>query len=165
MKKSRTPTATKPPVFPIGLEVYELSREMNRYAQGRARAHGHTHEQWRAMWYLDRNAGITQACLAEMLDIQPISLARTLDRMAAAGLIERRPDPNDRRAQQLFLTPQAEPTIRMLQQEFEALKQRATRDMSPQQQAEMIALLRHMRANFQKDDLTNDAPAKKAAQG
>ena len=165
MKKTRNPTATKPPVFTIGLEVAELSREMSRYVQSRARAAGYTHEQWRALWYLDRNSGITQACLAEMLDIQPISLTRTLDRMASAGLIERRPDPRDRRAQQLFLTPQAEPIIQMLRQEFDVLKERATQNMSPQQQTEMVALLRQMRANFQRDDLTEGASAKKAAQG
>ena len=165
MKKPRNPAATRPPVFTIGMEVVELSREMSRYVQARARAAGYTHEQWRALWYLDRNSGISQACLAEMLDIQPISLTRTLDRMAGAGLIERRPDPRDRRAQQLFLTPQAEPIIQMLHREFDVLKARATHNMSPQQQTEMVALLRQMRANFQKDDLTEDAPAKKAVQG
>lgn len=165
MKKSRNHSETKPPVFMIGLEVLGLSRELTRYAQARARAAGYTHEQWRALWHLERNEGITQAALADILDIQPISLARTLERMAGAGLIERRPDPNDRRALQLFLTPKAAPIIRLLHREFEELKQRATRNMSPAQQAEMITLLRQMRANFQEDDLTDDAPAKKAAQG
>ena len=165
MKKTRSQNATRPPVFTIGMEVVELSREMARYVQARARAAGYTHEQWRALWYLDRNSGITQASLAEMLDIQPISLTRTLDRMAAAGLIERRPDPRDRRAQQLFLTPEAELILQMLRQEFDVLKTRATRSMSPHQQTEMVTLLRQMRANFQRDELTDDVPAKKAVQG
>jgi len=164
MKKPRPPTSTKLPIFTIGMEVYELWRDIARYMQGRARAAGYTHEQWRAMWYLASNEGITQASLADLLEIQPISLTRTLDRMAAAGLIERRPDPHDRRAQQLFLTPQAEPIIDMLRQELETLQQRATCGMSSEQQTEIVALLRQVRANFRKDDATIETPAKKAAQ-
>jgi MarR family transcriptional regulator for hemolysin len=156
---------TTPDLFPIGLEVYELSRDMRRHFQTRARTDGYTHEQWRALWHLERNEGITQAGLADILDIQPISLTRTLDRMAAAGLIERRPDPNDRRALKLFLTPEAEPVLNTLRKAFDELRVRATQGMSEKQQSEMVALLRHMRANLDRDDSTVNTPAKKAAQG
>jgi MarR family transcriptional regulator for hemolysin len=54
---------------------------------------------------LDRFEGLKQSELAEMLDLQPITLTRLLDRLCASGLIERRPDPNDRRANRLYLTP------------------------------------------------------------
>ena len=126
---------------------------------------GQTNEQWRALWHLNLNEGITQAGLADILDIQPITLARTLDRMAAAGLIERRPDPHDRRALKLFLTPQADPIIKMLQREFEELRALATQGMSPEQQSQMIELLRRMRANFDSYNLTASVPAKKSAEG
>ena len=53
---------------------------------------------------LDRFEGLKQSELAEMLDLQPITLTRLLDRLCDNGLIERRSDPNDRRAKRLFLT-------------------------------------------------------------
>jgi MarR family transcriptional regulator, transcriptional regulator for hemolysin len=63
---------------------------------------------------LDRSEGLKQSELAEILDLQPISLTRLLDRLAENGLIERRADPNDRRANRLYLTPAARPLIEQL---------------------------------------------------
>jgi MarR family transcriptional regulator for hemolysin len=63
---------------------------------------------------LDRSEGLKQSELAEILDLQPISLTRLLDRLAENGLIERRPDPNDRRANRLYLTPAARPLLEQL---------------------------------------------------
>ena len=66
------------------------------------------------LFRLDRSEGLKQSELAEMLDLQPISLTRLLDRLADNGLIERRADPNDRRANRLFLTPAARPLLERL---------------------------------------------------
>jgi MarR family transcriptional regulator for hemolysin len=63
---------------------------------------------------LDRQEGQKQSELAEMLDLQPISLTRLLDRLAQNGLIERRPDPHDRRANRLYLKPAARPLLEQL---------------------------------------------------
>ena len=63
---------------------------------------------------IDRHEGVKQSELAEMLDLQPISLTRVLDRLAENGLIERRPDPNDRRANLLYLMPAARPLLDQL---------------------------------------------------
>ena len=63
---------------------------------------------------LDRSEGLKQSELAEILDLQPISLTRLLDRLAENGLIERRADPNDRRANRLYLTPAARPLLEQL---------------------------------------------------
>jgi MarR family transcriptional regulator for hemolysin len=151
--------------FPVGFAVYELSRTMRRHFERRARSLGFTPEQWRALWHLERNEGITQAGLAEILEIQPISLTRTLDRMAASGLIERRPDPKDRRAVQLFLTQASEPILAMLHKEFESFRAQASEGMSPQQQTQMAALLGHMRDNLDKLDAATGGTPAKTAQG
>ena len=63
-----------------------------------------TRAQWAVLFRLERNEGLKQSELAEMLDIQPITLTRLIDRLCDNGLIERRSDPNDRRAKRLFLT-------------------------------------------------------------
>jgi len=60
---------------------------------------------------LESNEGLKQSELAEMLDLQPITLTRLVDRLCANGLIERRADPDDRRAKRLYLTPQARPLM------------------------------------------------------
>ncbi len=63
---------------------------------------------------LDRSEGLNQSELAETLDLQPITLTRLLDKLCDSGLIERRPDPSDRRAKRLFLTPAARPLLKQL---------------------------------------------------
>jgi len=87
---------------------------MRTYADQRARQFGISRAQWAVLVRLDRSEGLNQAELAEILDLQPITLTRLLDRLAASGLIERRPDPNDRRANRLYLTPAARPLLAQL---------------------------------------------------
>jgi MarR family transcriptional regulator for hemolysin len=89
----------------------EVSRLMKTYADQRARAFGISRAQWGVLMRLHLNEGLNQADLAEILDLQPITLTRLLDTLAANGLIERKPDPNDRRANRLYLTPAALPLL------------------------------------------------------
>jgi len=70
-----------------------------------------TRAQWAVLARLESNEGLKQSELAEMLDLQPITLTRLVDRLCANGLIERRADPDDRRAKRLYLTPQARPLM------------------------------------------------------
>jgi MarR family transcriptional regulator for hemolysin len=89
----------------------DVARLLKTYADQRARQYGMTRAQWAVLFRLDRSEGLKQSELAELLDLQPISLTRLLDRLADNGLIERRADPNDRRANRLFLTPAARPLL------------------------------------------------------
>lgn len=95
----------------IGSLIGELSRLFARNFNARVRTHGLTQTQWQALAMLSRREGLRQAELAELLNVQPISLARLIDRMENAGWVERRPDPNDRRAIQLYLRPKVDPII------------------------------------------------------
>ncbi|HWM45779.1 MAG TPA: MarR family transcriptional regulator [Xanthobacteraceae bacterium] len=76
-----------------------------------ARKFGMTRAQWGVLFRLERSEGLKQSELADLLDIQPITLTRLIDRLCENGLIERRSDPNDRRAKRLFLTPAARPLL------------------------------------------------------
>jgi MarR family transcriptional regulator for hemolysin len=106
------------PQFPvsreIGLGLIDVARLLRTYADQRARQFGISRAQWTVLMRLDRFEGLKQSELAEVLDLQPISLTRLLDRLAENGLIERRPDPNDRRANRLYLTPAARPLLGQL---------------------------------------------------
>ena len=113
------------PQFPVSREiavsVVDVARLLKTYADQRARQFGISRAQWTVLMRLDRFEGLKQSELAEVLDLQPISLTRLLDRLAENGLIERRPDPHDRRANRLYLTPAARPLLEQLAKLGEAM--------------------------------------------
>lgn len=98
----------------FAFSLNDVARMLRTFADSKARQFGVTRAQWAVLVRLDRFEGLKQSELAEMLDLQPITLTRLLDRLADCGLIERRPDPSDRRAKRLFLTPAARPLIERL---------------------------------------------------
>ena len=98
----------------IAINIMDVARMLQTYADQRARQFGISRAQWVVLIRLDRSEGLKQSELAEILDLQPISLTRLLDRLAENGLIERRADPNDRRANRLYLMPAARPLIEQL---------------------------------------------------
>jgi MarR family transcriptional regulator for hemolysin len=95
----------------IGISLVDVARLLKTYGDQAARQFAISRAQWTVLMRLDRFEGMKQSELAEVLDLQPISLTRLLDRLAQNGLIERRPDPNDRRANRLYLTPAARPLL------------------------------------------------------
>ena len=99
----------------IGAILADVSRLMRRSFDERARGIGVTRPQWQVLLTLRRREGSNQGTLADMLDIEPITLCRILDRLEDAQLIERRRDPADRRAWQLFLTDAARARLEELQ--------------------------------------------------
>jgi MarR family transcriptional regulator for hemolysin len=98
----------------IAITIMDVARMLKTYADQRGRRFGISRAQWVVLARLDRTEGLKQSELAEILDLQPISLTRLLDRLAGNGLIERRPDPHDRRANRLYLTPAAKPLLAQL---------------------------------------------------
>src|SRR3954467_3874681 len=85
-------------------QLVESSRLLRNYIDHRAKSRGTTRAQWIVLFRLRQQEGLSQVDLAEVLELQPISLVRLLDRLVEQGLLERRPDPKDRRANRLFLT-------------------------------------------------------------
>ena len=86
-------------------QLVETSRLLRNYIDHRAKTRGTTRAQWIVLFRLREQEGLSQVDLAEVLELQPISLVRLLDRLVEHGLVERRSDPRDRRANRLFLTP------------------------------------------------------------
>lgn len=91
----------------IGTMLAQVSRLFRRRFDERVRDIGVTRPQWQVLSLLTENAGINQGGLAELLEVEPITLGRMIDRLQDAGLVERRVDPADRRAWRLFLTGHA----------------------------------------------------------
>src|SRR5215467_9803182 len=111
--------------------IMDVARLLKTYADQRARQFGISRAQWAVLVRIDRNEGLKQAELAEMLDLQPITLTRLLDRLSDNGLIERRADPDDRRAKRLFLTPAARPLLEHLDRLAEELMGTALAGIDP----------------------------------
>ena len=88
-----------------------LARLIRTEADRRARAHGMTRAQWTLMIRLESQPGLLQKELAEILEVEPITVARLVDRLEARGMVERRPDPTDRRCWRLHLTEAAQPLL------------------------------------------------------
>ena len=86
-------------------QLVESSRLLRNYIDHRAKARGTTRAQWIVLFRLRDQEGLSQVDLADVLELQPISLVRLLDRLVEHGLLDRRHDPKDRRANRLFLTP------------------------------------------------------------
>jgi DNA-binding MarR family transcriptional regulator len=141
----------------ISALVSELSRLFARGFNARVRHHGLTQTQWQALAVLARREGLRQAELAEWLNVQPISLARLIDRLESAGWVERRPDPTDRRAIQLYLTPKAEPILDEMNEAAAANRELAFAHFSVGEREQLIELLNRMKTNL--SDCTPDLPA------
>jgi MarR family transcriptional regulator, transcriptional regulator for hemolysin len=100
-----------PPQREFAFLIHDVARMMKTCADHAARPCGITRAQWAVLAKVERSEGLKQSELADMLDIQPITLTRLIDRLCEAGLLERRPDPDDRRAKRLYLLPAAKPLL------------------------------------------------------
>jgi len=112
--------------------ISDVGRLLRTYADQKARHFGMTRAQWAVLLKLERYEGANQSDLAEFLEIQPITLTRLVDRLCDSGLIERRPDPADRRAKLLYLTPAARPLIEKISDKIEVLADETLAGPDPQ---------------------------------
>lgn len=104
--------------------------------------------QARALVLIGRNPGVRQVELAELLEVQPITLARLVDQLADTGLVERRPDPDDRRAYRVHLLPAAEPHLAHIRSVGTRLRARALAGLDAAQAQQLVAALRQVRENL-----------------
>jgi len=132
----------------IGFLVGDVARLLRRNFNRRAQALGLSQAQWRALAYLARQQGVSQASLADRLEIQPITLVRLLDRLQAAGLVTRRPDPHDRRAFRLYLTDRAQPLLARMWSIAAQTREQALAGMPIQRQRMLMKSLQHLRQNL-----------------
>jgi MarR family transcriptional regulator for hemolysin len=92
--------------------LHDVARLLRVDADKRARAHGMTRAQWGILIWLERQPGLSQKELAEILEVEPITVARLVDRLEHRGMVERRPDPKDRRIWRLHLGEPAHSVLR-----------------------------------------------------
>ena len=139
--------------------INDVARMLRTFADHKARQLGATRAQWAVLARLDRFEGLKQSELAEMLDLQPITLTRLLDRLCDSGMIERRADPNDRRAKRLFLTPAARPLLEQLGDLGETLMTTALAGVDRESVERMVAQLAIVKENLRKAIQQRTPPA------
>ena len=130
--------------------LHDVARLLRTYADHRAAQFGTTRAQWAVLARVDRSEGLNQSELAETLDLQPITLTRLLDKLCDSGLIERRPDPDDRRAKRLFLTPAARPLLKQLAGLGEETMNSATEGLSHDEIERMVSELVTVKDNLRR---------------
>jgi len=134
----------------LAFAINDVARLLRTFADHAAGRFGMTRAKWAVLARLDRFEGLKQTELAEMLDLQPITLTRLLDGLADNGLIERRPDPDDRRAKRLFLTPAARPLLERLTALGEDLMATALAGLEPSEGYALLGRLGTVKENLRK---------------
>lgn len=137
---------------PLGFLISDVGRLMRREFDARARRIGVTRAQWRTLKILARRPGCNQGMLAEIMEVEPITVARMIDRLEEAGLVERRRDPADRRAWRIYLTDAAEPLIDQLREIGDALGDDALAGLNDTERASLEAMMDRIRTNLVSDE-------------
>lgn len=132
----------------IGTVVAQVARLMRRSFDQRAREIGVTRPQWQVLSVLRNHEGVKQGGLADILEVEPITAGRMIDRMQEAGFVERRPDPADRRAWRLFLTNRGEQLIEQLEPLARDTSGLALEGVSEADKAHLLHTLEKMRLNL-----------------
>lgn len=134
----------------LGFLLHDVSRLSRLAFDRRAAPLGLTRSLWTVLAHLRHREGISQAALAQIMEIEPISLTRLIDRLAANGMVERRPDPADRRANQLYLTPAAQPVLKQMQDIAREVRVEALEGVTAEELQGFLAVAERLRANLSK---------------
>lgn len=132
----------------IGFLFGDIARLSRQAFNHRARPLGLSLAQWRVLAMLSRQQGINQVTLADMLEIQPMTLVRQIDRLEALGLVKRSQDPGDRRASRLVLTEAAQPLIAHMHRIADELWDEVFADVSTDERAALVATLQRVKSGL-----------------
>lgn len=138
------------PARELAFALHDVARLLRTYADQRARELGTTRAQWAVLSRLQRCQGASQAELAEALDLTPISLARLIDKLDAAGFVQRRADARDRRIHRLHLTDKAQPVLDKLSEIAEHIMGQALDGLDEPTLAMVRSGLDRMKINLKK---------------
>ncbi|HEY4135256.1 MAG TPA: MarR family transcriptional regulator [Alphaproteobacteria bacterium] len=140
----------------LGFLVHDVARLMRKRLEQRTRHLNLTRAQWSVLAHLARHEGINQNGLAEILDVEPITVGRILDRLEGCGLIERHPHPADRRAWLPHLTEKAHPILEQLWDIAAIAREQAMGGLNDAEREQLIELLLRVKSNLNDiDDVSN----------
>ena len=132
--------------------MHDIARRSRYWFDARARSRGITRAQWRVLFMLSRVDGPTQSDLAEMLEVERITLCRMVDRLVEAGMVERCADPSDRRVWRIHLTDRAMPLVDELSAIGDEMEENMLEPLSPEQRDTLTNLLTTVRDHIREGD-------------
>jgi MarR family transcriptional regulator for hemolysin len=139
----------------VGFLLHDVSRLLRKRFDRRARALGLTRAQWRVLAHLAPRQGINQTALAEILEVENITLGRHIDRLEETAWVERRPDPDDRRVWRLFLTDKSRPILDQMEVLAVETQEEAMASLSDNERHRLMALLLSMKRNMVAREVAN----------
>jgi DNA-binding MarR family transcriptional regulator len=128
--------------------LHDVARLIRVEADKRAKLHGMTRAQWSIIMRLSRNPGLSQKEVADLLEVEPISVARLIDRLAMSGLVERRADEQDRRIWRLHLLPAGEAMLAEIERQWGILAEHVAYGVPQEMRDIMVEGLLQMKANI-----------------
>ena len=136
------------PIDNVGFLLHDVSRLMRAWFDERAQALGLTRAQWRVLVHLAPRQGINQRSLAEILELDNVTLSRHIDRLQQAGWLERRPDPADRRAWLLYLSDGSRPVLEKMETLAAETHAAALAGISEDEHRRLVETLTRIKANI-----------------
>lgn len=155
------------PIMPdsLGFLLNDIARLMRKRFDVRARRIGVTRAQWHTLSVLKRNEGSNQGTLADLLEVEPITVGRMIDRLEDAGLVERRRDPADRRVWRIHLTEKAQPILIELRTIADTMIDEVMDGVDAEDRIRMHAALKALRTNLLADEHDKANDNKEAVNG
>jgi DNA-binding MarR family transcriptional regulator len=132
----------------IGGLIHGIERLVKKRFDRFAETTGMSRAQWHVLAHVSKRQGINQANLADLVGVEPITICRMVDRLEALGLVERRPDPGDRRARLIHMTEAARPGLVRMKTVAQALFEEALAGLTPEEEATLTRLLGRVHANL-----------------
>lgn len=148
MSGRATPDKLREVRMQVGFLLHDTARLMRKKFDQQAQQLSITRAQWRVLFNLERMPGISQARLADQLEIEPITLCRLVDRMEQAGWVRREACPDDRRVRRLHMTGQAQGILKELHVMADTLHAQTLAGLSPQALEQLLDTLAVMRENL-----------------
>jgi len=153
--------STLDPNANVGFLIHDVSRMMRAWFDERAQAMGLTRAQWRVLVHLAGREGLNQSGLADILELDTVTLGRHIDNLERDGWLERRPDPSDRRAWLLYLTDAARPTLDKMEALAAETMATAMAGLDDVAQARFQQTLTRIKKNLSASAEAEDAPSRK----
>jgi DNA-binding MarR family transcriptional regulator len=141
----------------FGFLLHDIARLLRKRFDQRARMLGLSRAQWQVLAHLHRHEGINQRGLAEILEIESVTLGRLVDRLEAAGWVERRPDARDRRARRLHTTAKVAPVIERMFALGEVTREEALSGLADPDRQQLVEALLRIRGNLSERTPAPDA--------
>jgi len=132
----------------FGYLLNDTARLLRRRFEQRAGDYNITSAQWRVMAQLSRNDGLTQVALAHLLEIEPMSVCRLVDRMEAGGFVMRLPDPADKRAKLVCLTEKSRALLDVIRVVAMEVYEDAFAGFDDEERSRLVGELNRINANL-----------------